>query len=93
MTFETMHSAQAQSRKVWETRENDFLDFLVTIVATLREVRIIYISSLIPSQVPTFQAVCQYIDKYFSSVLIEILFTNGRRHSCKTAHSETKSPQ
>jgi len=35
-----MHSAQAQSRKVTESRNKYLLDWLVTIVATLQEMRL-----------------------------------------------------
>jgi len=37
-----------------ESRKKYLLDLLVTIVATLQEVRIKYILSLFPSQDPTF---------------------------------------
>ena len=43
MTCEPMHSAQAQSRKVKEVKESRnkcLLDWLVTIVATLQEMRL-----------------------------------------------------
>jgi len=50
MTYEPMHSAQAQSVRV---KERYLLDLLVTIVATLQEVRInvyfIFISESSPS--------------------------------------------
>jgi len=35
-----MHSAQAQSRKVKESRNKYLLDWLVTIVVTLQEMRL-----------------------------------------------------
>jgi len=40
MTCEPMHSAQAQSRKVMESRIKHLMDWLVTIVVTLQEMRL-----------------------------------------------------
>jgi len=40
MTCEPMHSVQAQSRKVKESRNKYLLDSLVTTVATLQEMRL-----------------------------------------------------
>jgi len=49
--YEPMHSAQAQSVRV---KEKYLLDLLVTIVATLQEVRIIVYFILISELSPTF---------------------------------------
>jgi len=49
-----MHSAQAQSRKLQETRKKYLLDLLVTIVTTIQEVRINVYFIFNTSQVPTF---------------------------------------
>ena len=49
MTYEPMHSAQAQSVRV---KEKYLLDLLVTIVATLQEVRINIYCGLISESSP-----------------------------------------
>ena len=58
MTYEPIHSAQAQSVRV---TKKYILVLLVTIVATLQEVRINVYLSLIPNQVLMFWAIGQHI--------------------------------
>ena len=96
MTYEPMHSAQAQSLRVME---KIYLDLLVTIVATLQEVRInvyfIFISDSSPYAL-SYRTICSEVNTVgnFSNVLIEILFTNGWKQSlAKLPQPKTKSPQ
>jgi len=78
MTYEPIHSAQAQSVRA---KEKYLLDLLVTIVATLQEVRInvyfIFISESSP-YVLSYRSIYSYVNTvgYFCNVLIEILFTD-----------------
>jgi len=79
MTYEPMHSGQAQSVRA---KEKYLFDLLVTIVATLQEVWInvyfIFISESSPF-VLSYRSIFRYVNTvgYFSNVLIEILFTDG----------------
>jgi len=74
-----MHSAQAQSVRV---KKKYLLDLLVTIVATLQEVRINVYFILISDSSPyvlSYRSIYSKVNNvsYFSKVLIEILFTKG----------------
>ena len=95
MTYESMHSAQTQSVRV---KEKNIFYLLVTIVATLQEVRINVYFILISkssSYVLSYGSIYSYVNTvgYFN-VLIETLFTNKLKTVfCKTVHPKTKSPQ
>ena len=92
---EPMHSTQTKSVRV---KEKKFY-LLVTIVATLQEVRINVYFILISksgSYVLSYRSIYSWVNTvgYFSNVLIETLFTNKLKTVfCKTAHPKTKSPQ
>jgi len=79
MTYEPMHSAQAQSVRV---KKKFILDLLVTTVATLQEVSINVYFILISESNPyilSYRSIYSWVNtvSYFSNVFIEILFTNG----------------
>jgi len=91
-----MHSTQTQSVRI---KEKNIFYLLVTIVATLLEVRIniyfIVISKSSP-YVLSYRSIYSLVNTvgYFSNVLIETLFTNKLKTVfCKTAQPKTKSPQ
>ena len=77
MTYEPMHSAQAQSVRV---KKKFILDLLVTTVATLQEVSINVYFILISESNPyilSYRSIYSWVNTVsFSNVLIEILFTN-----------------
>jgi len=84
-----MHSTQTQSARV---KEKNIFYLLVTIVATLQEVRInVYFILLSKSSlyVLSYRSIYSSVNTvgYFSKVLIETLFTNKLKTVfCKTAH-------
>jgi len=78
MTYEPMHSAQAQSVRV---TKKYLVYLLVTTAATLQDVRINVYFILISESNPyvlSYKSIYQQVRTagYFSNVLIEILFTN-----------------
>ena len=93
---EPIHSTQTQSVR---DKEKNIFYLLVTIVATLQEVRINVYFTLISKSSPyvlSYRSIYSKVNTvgYFSNVLIETLFTNKLKTVfCKTAHPKTKSPQ
>ena len=93
---EPMHPTQTQSVRV---KEKNIFYLLVTIVATLQEVRINVYFILISKSSPyvlSYKSIYSKVNTvgYFSNVLIETLFTNKLKTVfCKTVHPKTKSPR
>jgi len=73
MTYERMHSAQAQSVRV---KERKLLDLLVTIVAILQEVRINVYFILISESSP-------YVLRYNNIIIIHA-FIKRRNPTCRS---------